>query len=268
MTKLKRCYAFFLGEMEKAMAYRGAFFLSAIADVIPSLVMLAVWVAVYQRRSTVAGFTYPMMITYLLVSQTVNNMYSFRNDASRSISSQIRKGNIVFDLLRPVDFVQARLFENLGQSTFKVLLCVLFFLVFKLFFPELSWPASGTYFLLFLLSMVAGYVIMFSVCVMSGLLSFWLMNSWGLRNARIAIVNFLSGSLIPFFMLPEWMQTVIGYLPFKGIVYTPTMIYMGQYDMKETLFQLGLQVFWAVVMWLLTRLLCNAAIKRVSVNGG
>lgn len=268
LKRIKRCSAFFVGELEKAMAYRVTFFISTLADVVLSLVMLAVWIAVYQKRSTIAGFTYPMMITYLIVSQTINNLYSFRNDASRSVSSQIRKGTIVFDLLRPVDYVHARLFENLGQTLLKVLFCGAFFFGFKLFVPELAWPASAGHFVLFLVSMVCGYFIMFSVCLMSGLTSFWLMNNWGMRNARIAIVNFLSGSLVPLAILPEWMQNILNWLPFKGIVYTPAMIYMGQYAGSELWIQIGLQLFWAIVMWWLTRVLCQSAVKRVSVNGG
>lgn len=267
-SKLKRLSAFFIGEMEQAMAYRGAFFTSFLADVVATLVKLFVWIAVFQQRSTVAGFTYPMMITYLLISQTINNIYAFKNDASRTISTKIRKGTIVFDLLRPVDFVNARLSENLGQTLLQVIFSFCMLGVFSLFFPELSGPASVGHFCLFVISLVLSYIIMLSVCLLSGLLSFWLMNNWGIRNVRMALVSFLSGALVPISMLPGWMRVILEYLPFKGIIYTPTMIYMGQYGGNEMLLQLCLQLFWAAFMWIGTRMLFAKAVKRVTVNGG
>ena len=265
---MKRYLAFFRSEIEMAMAYRGDFFLSFLADFLLIFVKLAEWIAVFQHRTTVAGFDFPQMMTYLFVSQTVNNIYAFKNDASRPISSKIRKGTIVFDLLRPVEFTKARLFENLGQTVIVAFFNLTFLLGCIVLVPNVDLPASWGFAGLFALSMAAGYVIMFCVCLLSGLLTFWLMNSWGLRNIRMAIIAFFSGSLVPIGALPEWMQTVCNVLPFKSIIYTPTMIYMGQYDVRQAFLQIGVQVLWALLLWIAARLLCRAAIKRVQVNGG
>ena len=265
---LERYYALFSANLQQTMAYRFGFFTSFLGEVVKICVMLAVWMAVYRQRSTIAGFDYPMMVTYLLVSQTVNNVYGFKNDAERLISKRIMDGSIVFDLLRPVGFVNARLAENAGQTVLQAVFSGLTLLCFKLFLPELSGPASLVYCLLFAVSMCAGFFIMFSVSAISGLLAFWLMNNWGLRSAKAAIVNFFSGALVPIAMMPGWMQGVMEALPFKNIVYVPTMIYMGQYDIRETFVRIGMQIFWAAVMWLLAKALCGLAIRRVSINGG
>ena len=265
---MERYYALFSANLQQTMAYRFGFFTSFLGEVVKICVMLAVWMAVYRQRSTIAGFDYPMMVTYLLVSQTVNNVYGFKNDAERLISKRILDGSIVFDLLRPVGFVNARLAENAGQTVLQAVFSGLTLLCFKLFLPELSGPASLVYCLLFAVSMCAGFFIMFSVSAISGLLAFWLMNNWGLRSAKAAIVNFFSGALVPIAMMPGWMQGVMEALPFKNIVYVPTMIYMGQYDIRETFVRIGMQIFWAAVMWLLAKALCGLAIRRVSINGG
>ena len=265
---LERYYALFSANLQQTMAYRFGFFTSFLGEVVKICVMLAVWMAVYRQRSTIAGFDYPMMVTYLLVSQTVNNVYGFKNDAERLISKRIMDGSIVFDLLRPVGFVNARLAENAGQTVLQAVFSGLTLLCFKLFLPELSGPASLVYCLLFAVSMCAGFFIMFSVSAIRGLLAFWLMNNWGLRSAKAAIVNFFSGALVPIAMMPGWMQGVMEALPFKNIVYVPTMIYMGQYDIRETFVRIGMQILWAAVMWLFTKALCGLAIRRVSINGG
>ena len=99
-------------------------------------------------------------------------------------------------------------------------------------------------------------------------LAFWLMNNWGLRSAKTAIVNFFSGALVPIAVLPGWLQKIVNMLPFKNIVYVPTMIYMGQYDRREIFAYIGIQIFWAAVMWLAAKGLFYLAIRRVSINGG
>ena len=265
---LKRYMALLKMEVEQTMAYRFSFFTSFLAQIVKTLVMLAVWIAVYQRRETVAGFSYSMMLTYLLISQSVNNVYGFMNDAERPISKKIRQGTIGFDLLKPVNFVTARLMENVGKTTLQLIFAVLMFLVFKLCMPSLALPQSPLMALLFAVSLVAGYLIMTFTSLISGLGTFWFMNDWGLRNAKNAIIQFFSGALVPLSMLPGWMQIVMNVLPFKGIVYVPTMIYMGQYDVASALGQIAVQLVWVVIMYALTRLTFGLAIKKISINGG
>ena len=209
-----------------------------------------------------------MMMTYLFVSQIVSNIYTFKNDASRPIGTKIRKGTIAFDLLRPVEFTKARLFENLGQTIPIAIFGFISLVLFATILPSISMPGCLSAGLLFILSIACSYWIMFSVNLISGLLSFWLMNNWGLRNIRMAIISFFSGSLVPIPMLPEWMQRVCQTLPFQSIVYTPTMIYMGEYTGEVAWIQIGIQVFWAGLLWVSARMLCRAALKKVSINGG
>lgn len=268
MKILQRYWGLMIVNLQKAMAYRFSLFTSFLADVVKTAVMLAVWMAVYRQRSTVAGFDYPMMITYLLISQALNNIYGFHNAAERLITGKIEKGTIGFDLLKPVRFTTARLAENLGQTVLQVIFAMLMLIGFKLFLPELSLPASGVYGLLFVISACIGFFIMFSVSLMSGLLAFWTMSSWGLRNAKNAIVNFFSGALVPISLLPGWLQGIVNVLPFKNIIYVPTMIYMGQYSLEEAFLNIGWQLFWAIALWLLTKGLFGLAIRKVSINGG
>ena len=83
---LEKYYALFSANLQEAMVYRFAFFTNFMAEIVKTVVMLEVWMAVYRQRSTIAGFDYPMMVTYLLVAQAVNNVYGFKNDAERPIS--------------------------------------------------------------------------------------------------------------------------------------------------------------------------------------
>ena len=57
-------------------------------------------------------------------------------------------------------------------------------------------------------------------------------------------------------------------LPFASLNYTPVMIYMGKYTGAELLYFLGLQAFWALFFFALSKLLWRASVKRLSSQGG
>lgn len=268
MKMLQRYWGLMSVQIKKAMVYRFSLVISFVADVVKTIVMLTVWVAVFRQQIIFDGFDYSMMITYLLISQTLNNIYGFHNAAERLIASKIIKGTIGFDLLQPVRFTTARLAENLGQTVIQVAFAVLMFLGFKMTVCEFAVPSSGSHAIFFLVSASIGFFIMFAVSLLSGLLSFWTMSSWGVRNAKNAIVSFFSGAVVPIDLLPGWLQNVMNVLPFKNIIYVPTFIYMGKYTAQEMMTNIVMQLCWAVGLWLLVNFLFNMAIRKVSINGG
>jgi ABC-2 type transport system permease protein len=82
------------------------------------------------------------------------------------------------------------------------------------------------------------------------------------------IVGFLSGSIIPFSFLPDVVEKVFLFLPFASLNYTPVMIYMGKYTGTTLLFYLGLQLFWCLFFWGLSKLLWKVSTKHLCVQGG
>ena len=82
------------------------------------------------------------------------------------------------------------------------------------------------------------------------------------------LVGFLSGGTIPLAFLPAGLATVLNWLPFASLRYTPIMIYMGMYSTGEIIWRIGLQLFWLLVMFGLSKIVWNSAVKRLAVHGG
>ena len=82
------------------------------------------------------------------------------------------------------------------------------------------------------------------------------------------VVGFLSGMVIPLSFLPEAIEKVFLFLPFSSLNYTPVMIYMGKYGGTELLYCVGLQIFWVLFFFGLSKLLWKASVKRLSAQGG
>ena len=83
-----------------------------------------------------------------------------------------------------------------------------------------------------------------------------------------AVVNLLSGMLIPIAFFPEWAQLIINLLPFSSSIYTPTMIYLGKISGTDILIALGLQIFWVIVLKVISKKMWQSLIKNLTILGG
>ena len=61
----------------------------------------------------------------------------------------------------------------------------------------------------------------------TGLLAFWLEETWTMRVMFQMLANFLSGAIIPLDFFPVWANQILKWTPFPAITYTPIKIFMG-----------------------------------------
>lgn len=254
--------------MRASVQYRFSFVSGIFASLLQIAIQYAIWTQVFKNQVTINGFEKADMFTYLLMSQGLLMVFSFRNAPERMISQKIRQGDIALELIRPVRFTLARFFEDLGDSVMNIGLAFLFVIICAYCLSEFIMPDNIGAILLFLLSSCFSYLIMFFISVMAGYLTFFTMNFWGIYNAKKAIVDFLSGALIPIALFPESVQRIFSFLPFKDIVYTPIMIFLEKYTMRECVMQLLLQCIWVFILMYLNEWIYRIAVRRISVNGG
>ena len=122
--------------------------------------------------------------------------------------------------------------------------------------------------LLYFFSVIIGIFINFYFSYIFGLVAFKITNMWGLSQIMQAIVNLLSGMLIPIAFFPEWAQAIINLLPFSSSIYTPTMIYLGKITGVDIIIALGLQIFWVIVLMIISKIMWKALIKNLTILGG
>jgi ABC-2 type transport system permease protein len=89
-----------------------------------------------------------------------------------------------------------------------------------------------------------------------------------LNKFKRAIVGFFAGSLLPLDFFPLWLRQIAAALPFQGIYYIPLTLVTGLRDYKAVWSQVLLQMFWVVILSVLSYLLWSQAIKRVTIQGG
>lgn len=270
MTKIRKYFPFTRAGIMESVTYRANFLFFLLGEIMKCFVMFFVWKAVFDSSSgeTLYGFTYDNMVAYLFISFLTG--YITYSDGSYAIGKEILDGSVVMRMIKPIDFDMCFLFQELGN---KIISFSLIFLPITAGVEIYRFVLNGRLMLnvpmllLFLLSMVLAYGINFFFNLSYGFLAFFLKNLWGTDIIKGAVVDFLSGATIPLAFMGTFGQ-VLGFLPFASLSYTPVMIYMGMYDMKEIIFYLCLQVFWLVIFWLVSKLVLKLAMKRLVVHGG
>jgi ABC-2 type transport system permease protein len=98
--------------------------------------------------------------------------------------------------------------------------------------------------------------------------AFWLLDYRGVAGLAGIVVLLLSGFIVPIALFPDGLRAVLYLLPFASFVAVPIDIFLGKASGWELVALLVLQAFWAVTMLLLGRLVLNAALRKLVVQGG
>lgn len=77
--------------------------------------------------------------------------------------------------------------------------------------------------------------------------------------------DFLTGSMVPLFLLPPVILHIVQYLPFPHVVYTPVMLLMGRMGYREGLTGLLVLSIWTTVLVIMNHFLYNRL--RVKYDG-
>lgn len=247
-----------------ALTYRLQFALSVVAMIFQLAAMLAVWRVLLADRP-LAGFDLPRMRAYLMVGFAASVIVSVYADFRMSF--RIRHGLVALDLVKPVDYQWARFAETLGGVWVELVMVGVVCGGVVAVGGGVPVP-SAPYLGLFALSMSLLVPLKFLLVYASGLVCFWTKNFLGVQWARLAIVNLLSGAMIPFAFFPDWLGSLATWLPFAGVTSTPGLIFIGHVRGARAVLLVGAQLAWVGALWAGARLVWRAALRQLTVHGG
>lgn len=275
MSRVRRFFRTYIpfsrAGIQEAVVYRANFICFLIGEIMSAFIMYFVWKAVFlsSGSKTFMGFTMEDMVVYLFI--TFLTGYLTYSDGAFAVGEEIVDGSIAARMIRPCSFEMCFLFQELGNRLISVSM---------IFVPMVAgveiyrYITCGelrfniVYFLLYIVSLLIAYMISFYFNVCYGFMAFFFKNLWGTTLIKETLVSFLSGAIVPLAFLPSGLAAVLNFLPFASLSYTPVMIYMGMYTYPQIAMRLGLQLFWMVVMFGVSKLIWRSAVKRLAVQGG
>ena len=272
MNKLKeiRTYLpFARNTFQKLISYKANVIIFMFGDLLMLAVTYYLWKAIYGSSSeaVINGFTLNQMIIYVFITFLTSLMTSV--DISQDISREVLDGSIAINLVRPINYEKRMFFQGLGNVfyNFIVIFLITFTLTTFLFYRYFGY-INVINIIIYFISIVLGILISFYFSYIFGLFSFKITNMWGMSQIMQAIIQLLSGTLIPIAFFPSWAQAIVKLFPFSSVIYTPTMIYLGKLSNTEIIVSLGIQVFWIVLLMIIAKSMWKSMIKNLTVVGG
>ena len=223
-------------------------------------------------ESDTASFPMPFssLSTYIWLQQALLAMFMawfFDNDIFDSISN----GGIAYELCRPCNLYNMWFVKNMAIRLSRTVLRCAPILLVAAFLPSpysVTLPAGWIAGLLFILSLLLGFLVLVAFSMLIYLSAFYTISSLGIRLLATSVVEFFAGGIIPLPFLPESIQPFFYALPFASMQNTPFLIYTGYMQGDQALWSMAGQCAWLAGLVLAGRLLMHRALKKVVVQGG
>jgi ABC-2 type transport system permease protein len=248
--------------------YRLDFWLRVVSNFVWMFSAYWLWTILYTQKPGAFNISLEQMVTYALLSSVMGMVMRPGGNVSYMIARKVKSGEIVMDMLKPLDFHMHMLARNTGEVLFYTFTLGTPSFLIAYFLLGMRLPSNLATGLLFLLSLVLGYGIMFSLSYLLGLVSVFTINIENISWAYNAVVRFFSGSDIPLWLFPLFLSQVANLLPFKCTYAIPLSIYIGKLTPSEVAGALALQITWLVGLVLVGKLVWRLAHTRLTVQGG
>jgi ABC-2 type transport system permease protein len=208
-------------------AYRINFVLQIIGPaVVFFFIKYNLWNSIYDKDPSmvIKGYNFDQMISYHLWSFIVALLA--QGHTALNLSLDIRMGRISTYLIYPFNFWEFHTASFIGFQLLQLIIALISLLTFQLIgiLPEFHWGNLGLG--VFICLYVSFF--WFMLQYFTGILAFWLEETWILRVILQIITVFLSGAIIPLDLFPPFLQDILNYTPFPYLTYYPIKVLSGQ----------------------------------------
>ncbi|GLZ80009.1 ABC transporter permease [Actinorhabdospora filicis] len=215
----------------------------------------------------VAGYDLAQLSSYVWFGQgllTVVMLWGWTE-----LSDRVRTGDVVADLLRPVNPLWTYLATDLGRAGYNFLVRMLVPIAFGAIFFPFYFPHAPATYPITLVSTALAVVVCFGCRYLVNLTSFWLLDVRGAMTVWLACSGVLSGMYFPIAFMPGWIAAVLQYAtPFPSMIQTPIDIYVERGGLGGQLLRLLVQAAWAVAILALAHLVQTRATRKLVIQGG
>lgn len=254
----------FKGELQ----YRAKAISGVITQVFWGLMYIYLYTA-FMGGKIIDGFTISQMISYVWVGQA---FFVLRfSDLPKNCDKEIENGNVCYKFVRPVDLYNQWYAEHFGFKLSGTLIRCVPLLTVAFLLPKsmrLMLPTSFASFGLFLVALLLGAMMTSAISMISVFLTFKTMSAKGTATIMNTVCGVLGGMYVPLVFMPQSIQNVLNYLPFRFIMDLPARIYVGNVPPTEALKFIGIAIIWLIALIAIGKLLIKCAGKNTVIQGG
>lgn len=203
------------------------------------------------------------MIWYLAVTETIVLSLPI---IQFEIESDIRSGDVVYQLTKPVNYLWLKIFEHVGAFCFRYILFLILGFFYCIYLSDGFMPPINKLICAYIAAFFAGIVMIFFHASI-GITAFKLQDCSPLFWIWQRSTFLFGGLLIPIDFYPYYLKYIANILPFSSLIYAPAHLVMESniiifFDCMVRI------VLWGIIALLSSRWLYSIALKHMKVNGG
>ena len=267
---MKKYISFFRLRFSMGLQYRTAALAGMVTQFFWGAMEILVFRAFYEADPEAFPMTLEATSSYIWLQQAFLVLFAAWL-IEHEIFDSIMNGNVAYEMCRPISIYNMWFTRSVANRLSRALLRCVPILLLASFLPSpygISSPAGWKNFGWFLVTMVLGFLVTITFFLIIYGLAFFTISPSGLRILITSVVEFFAGAIIPIPFFPEKMQKVLEVLPFASMQNVPLRIYSGSMTEPQILKAVTLQLFWVIVLFVIGKLLCGLAEKKVVVQGG
>jgi len=256
--------------MGVGLQYRAAALAGVATQFFWGFIIIMVYEAFYSQSLSYAPISLSELVTYVWLQQSFLSfvMLWFRDN---ELFQLITTGNIAYELCRPTDIYGFWYAKLLAQRISSALLRSFPILIVAFFLPmpyRFELPSDLKTFSLFAITLILGLLVLVSISMLIYISVFVTMSPMGSLLLFGVFGEFCAGMTIPIPLMPNWLQNMVSFLPFRWTADFPFRVYSGHIPSEEAVVGIAIQLIWLVVLIGLGKFLMSKALRRVVVQGG
>lgn len=235
------------------------YFVSLISFGIHIFVFNELWDYILKGKE-VAGYTREELIWYIIIAEfiTYSTFKSYKK-----IGEMVKNGTIANMLIKPVDFINYTIAENLSVYV-KALVNAVFAIVLGLILVgPIDVTIQGIIFTV--IASIIGVFIGILIQTFVGLIAFFTEENSSFWLIIQKFTFFLVFTPLEFY--PEIVQKIFSVLPTTYLIYAPARIFT-RFEIGEAIVLLGLEILSGLVLYGIIRLMYMKGVRKINVNGG
>lgn len=257
---MKKYFLIAKNAVREGVVYKIEMFSFLFSQLLVFTSYLFLWTSVFNESSTIGSYNLGELVAYYLVAQFILLAIK-NNEIAWMVGDEIRLGSFNIFLTQPLDYAKYILFYSLGKSLYNTLVFSCVFAIIFFFLGQhfnIEWSLINFFY--FLISITLSFFIYFHLSYIIGLSSFWLGLIQGVNFSFWSISSVLDGSIIPLDLLPDYVQRINNFLPFKYVVFVPISILSGKIPASFDIFLIPF--LWIIFLFSISKIIFKRGTKK------
>lgn len=248
------------------LTYRLSALVSLAASGLGYAVFFVVWLGVYRDAPDAPRLPKSELLSYLVLAFVLNFVLTLTVELR--FGQRLRGGLIASDLLRPLGFLPFQMGQALGDVLANAGFALPILAVGALFAGQALLPGSAAHALLALPSVALAFLIHFALSYAIVQVAFVSYSLYGAMFTRIALHQAFSGVAAPLVLFPPALLSVANVLPFRHVIETPVVIWLGRVPLERVPALLSAQLGWAAGLLAVGAASFRVVLARHQIQGG